>query len=425
MNRKKELKLWERAKKHIVSGTQTTSKFPNQFIDGVYPIFAISAKGSKILGSDGKEYIDYMAGLGPNILGYCDPVVNAAVRKQLKRGMTLSLPTLLEAELAELINETVPSMELMRFAKNGTDVVTAAVRVSRLYTGREHVAKCGYHGWSDWHCASFWEPGTPRAMREYTHEFKYNDLESLENTLKTYDVAAIVMEPQAIERPKPGYLLGVRELATKYGAVLVFDEVVSGYRLALGGAQEYYGVTPDLTCLGKAIGNGMPISVVGGRRDIMHMMEEHVFFTMTFGGEALSIAGAIATIKQLKTKDYNGHIWRLGDKLLEGIEAAAKEFGVPGVSMPGSAPRNIFVVDPSVPDYRGVKDLFYQEMTKRGVLFPNIIYTNFAHTDEDIDHTVQAARESFEIVAKNMNNIDAALEGKRSMLLFGEVLKKA
>ena len=407
--------LWENALRLMPRGTQTMSKCPDQFVDGVYPKFATHAKGTKIYTTSGESYLDYMCALGPIILGYNHDRTNEAIKKQLEKGIIFSLPTVLEQKLAQLICDVVPSVEQVRFAKNGTDVDLAAVRIARSSTGREHIAKCGYHGWGDWHAITMRPYGVPKVLKDYVHEFQYNDLASLENILQTYEVAGVILEAQALTRPAPGFLEGCRELCNKYGALLIFDEVVTGFRWALGGAQEKFNIDPDLTCMGKAMANGMPIAAIGGKARYMKELD-NAFFSMTFGGECLSLAASIETIEELKTKDYS-HIWRLGEKLENGINTMAAKHGLQ-INFAGSGPRHNLTFKDTYADASGMKDLFYQEMSKQKILFSNVLYINFAHSDEDIDLTVAAADAAFKFVTDNMNNVDAVLQGKRSIAIF-------
>jgi glutamate-1-semialdehyde aminotransferase len=359
-----------------------------------------------------------MCALGPIILGYNHRSTNKAIKNQLKNGIIFSWPILLEQELAQLVNEVVPCAEQVRFCKNGTDADLAAVRIARSYTGKEKIIKPsgGYHGWGDWHAITMREHGVPKCLKELIDEFEFNDLKSLENLLKKGDVAAVILEPQALTTPKPGYLAGVRKLCTKYKAILIFDEVVTGFRWSLGGAQEYFGVTPDLCCMGKAVANGMPLGIIAGKAEYMNELN-HVFFSMTFGGEALSLAAAIATIKELKTKDYN-YIWELGNMLDTGIKNAAKKHNL-DVIFAGDAPRhNLSFNSETYSDTDGMKALFYQEMVKQNILFPNVIYIQFSHTKKDIQNTIIAADKAFKFVSENLNNIDNVLEGKRAVAIF-------
>ena len=407
--------LWDKAVTLMPRGTQTMSKCPDQFVDGVYPKFASRANGAYIWDENGNKYLDFMCGLGPIILGYNHHSTNQAIRDQLEKGIIFSLPTLLEQQLAEMMIDIIPCAEQVRFAKNGTDVDLAAVRIARSYTGYEHIAKCGYHGWGDWHAASLRPYGVPSSLSEIIHEFQYNDLESLESILQKYKCAAVIMEPQALTAPDPGFLQGVKDLCEDYGPLLIFDEVVTGFRWDIGGAQKYYGVIPDLACFGKAMANGLPISAIVGKKEYMSQLD-HVFFSMTFGGECLSLAAAISTIKELKNKDYS-HIWKLGDKFEKGMNDAAKTHGL-SIAFAGSGPRHNLTFSDEYEDSSGMKDLFYQEMVKRGILFSNVLYISFAHTDEDIQLTLEAADQAFRIVKENINKIDDVLEGKRSISVF-------
>ena len=420
LTRKKidEEKLWENALKLMPRGTQTMSKCPDQFVDGVYPKFVKSGKGAYLYGLDGKKYLDYMCALGPIILGYNHSATNKAIKKQLKNGIVFSWPTLLEQELAELICEVVPCAEQVRFGKNGTDVNLAAVRIARSHTGKEKILKPkgGYHGWGDWHAITMRSYGVPKCLSELIDEFEFNNLNSLEELLKKDDVAAVIIEPQALTSPAPGFLEGVRELCTKYKAILIFDEVVTGFRWALGGAQDYFDVTPDLCCLGKAIANGMPLAAIAGKAEYMQELN-HVFYSMTFGGECLSLIAAIETIKELKTKNYN-HIWKLGNMLDAGIKDAATKHNL-DITFAGSTPRHNLSFNPETySDADGLKALFYQEMAKQDILFPNVVYISFAHTKKDIEKTINAADKAFKFVSENLTNIDNVLEGKRPTAIF-------
>lgn len=410
-----EHELWQNALRLMPRGTQTMSKCPDQFVDGVYPKFIERAKGSRVYDINGDAYLDFMCALGPVILGYNHERTNAAIKHQLEKGIIFSLPTVLEQTLAQLICDVVPSAEQVRFGKNGTDADLAAVRIARASTGREHIAKCGYHGWGDWHAITLRPYGVPSCLKDVVHEFQYNDLSSLESVLKSHPVAGVILEPQALTPPDPGFLEGCRSLCDTYGALLIFDEVVTGFRWALGGAQEKFGVSPDLTCLGKAIANGMPLSAIAGKSQYMKELDT-AFFSMTFGGECLSLAAAIETIKELREKDY-GHIWHLGDLLSDGMRHAAAKHGL-DINFAGSGPRHNLSFKDTHADPSGMKDLFYQEMARRKILFSNVLYINFAHTESDILETIQAADEAFAYVEQNQHNIDAALRGKRSVAVF-------
>ena len=415
INHKRNSFYWDKALDLMPRGTQTMSKCPDQFVDGVYPKFVTKGKGAHLWDLDGNKYLDFMCGLGPIVLGYNHKRTNDAVKNQIKSGLVFSFPTLLEQQLAELIVETVPCAEQVRFAKNGTDVDLAAVRIARSYTNKEKIVKCGYHGWGDWHGITLRPYGIPSCLKEVIDEFEYNNLDSLEKLLKKGDVAGVIMEAQALTAPEPGFLEGVRKLCDKYKVVLIFDEVVTGYRWALGGAQEYYGVTPDLCCLGKAMANGMPISAIAGKKEYMQELN-HAFFSMTFGGECLSLAASIETITELKEKDYS-HIWKIGNILDKGIKDKAKKYGL-DINFTGSAPRHNLSFSDSYDDANTMKAVFYQEMVKQGILFSNLLYIQFSHTEKDMNRTIKAADKAFKFVKENINNIDTVLEGEKPVEIF-------
>ena len=308
---------YRRAEAVIPLATQTFSKSAMNFVRGAAPLFLERGDGPYVWDIDGNRYIDYVAGLLCIVLGYRDPDVDAAIRAQLDRGISFSLATTLECALAERLVQLIPCAEMVRFAKNGSDVTAAAIRLARAYTGRDRIALCGYHGWHDWSIGTTTRDlGVPAAVKRLSATFTFNDAASLA-ALLTRDpdrYAAIVIEPATTVAPSPGFLEAVRELADHYGAVLVFDEIVTGFRIDLAGAQGHYGITPDLACFGKSMGNGMPISAIVGRRDIMRVMED-VFVSGTFGGEALSLAAALATIDKLERTDGVSRLKSLGRRL--------------------------------------------------------------------------------------------------------------
>lgn len=283
-----------RAERTIPLGSQTFSKSRTQYPVGISPLYATKAKGAEIWDLDGNKYIDLVSALASVTLGYGDKKVEKAVAKQLKLGVSMSLPGVLEGEVAELIVEMVPSAEMVRFGKNGTDATSAAIRLARAYTGRDHIVVCGYHGWQDWYIGSTTRnKGVPKSVSALTHKFDFNNIESLTSILNEFDgkVAAVILEPMNVVYPDPGFLESVQEVTRKAGALLIFDETITGFRFAKGGAQELFGVTPDISTFGKGMANGFPLSAVVGRRDVMLEMEE-IFFSGTFGGELLSLAAA-------------------------------------------------------------------------------------------------------------------------------------
>ncbi len=416
LTRSNELK--RRAEQVIPSCSQTFSKAPSQFVQGASPVFLARGRGSHVWDVDGNEFIDYVSALGPVILGYDHPAVTRAVEEQLRRGVSFSLPHHLEVELAEKLVSLLPCAEMVRFGKNGSDATGGAVRAARALTGRDVIACCGYHGWEDWYIGTTTRSrGVPESVRGLTVPFRYNDLESLERIFADHPgrVAAVIMEPVGVEEPAIGFLEGVLQTAHREGALLIFDEVVTGFRVALGGAQSYYGVVPDLACLGKAMANGFPLSAVVGRREAMEVFDE-IFFSLTFGGEALSLAAALATIHEMEEHDVVGHLWEQGGRLQDGYNVLARELGLGEVTECVGLPPHTVMRFADVDGSGGLvlRSLLQQELARRGVLFLVGINTSYAHNEGDVDHTLRAFRAALNCIARAIDS------GNPRSLLLGE-----
>ena len=415
---------FERGQRVIPGCSQTFSKGWTQFTFGASPIFLRSGKGCRVIDVDGNEYVDYPMALGPIVLGHNYPRVSEAVRRQMDEGTTFSLPHPLEVQVAETLVEIVPCAEMVRFAKNGSDATSGAVRLARAFTGREIIACCGYHGWQDWYIGTTTRnKGVPKAVQDLTIPFEYNNIASLERIFAEHSgqVAAVIMEPVGVIEPEQGFLERIRELTRCEGALLIFDEIITGFRLALGGAQEYFGVIPDLACFGKAMGNGYPISAVVGSRDIMQLFDE-VFFSFTFGGETVSLAAALATISEMRKKNVISHLWEQGQKLKDGYNVLAREFGVDRYTeCIGLPPRTVVTFkDETGSESLVLKSLFQQECLKRGVLFSGGHNVCYSHSNADIDHTLRAYRAATEIMAEAIRSGDPLqrLEGKPVQAVF-------
>ncbi len=402
LDRSRELE--SRARKFIPGVTQTISKRPAAFAPGYFPDFIDHAQGSHVWDVDGNEYIDYVMACGPITLGYCFPAVDQAIQEQLTRGIIFTRLTSLEGEVAEMLSEAVPCAEMARFFKGGVEANSAALRLARAFTGREKVASCGYRGWHDQWAVAHTPRGIPACLKDLILEFQYNDLASLEEVLTAHpsQVAAVIIDPVSGERPEPGFLAGVKELAHKHGALIIFDEIVTGFRLAIGGAQEYYGVVPDMAVFAKGIANGMPISAVTGRREVMKVATD-VFITLTYGDEALSLAAARATLNVLQEKNVPEHIWSVGKALVEGVSQAIVETGVPfafsGIeAMPAFVATYAFQTDP-VDEETQQRAWVYllAELARRGVIWRkhSLILPCYSHSYEDIAYTVDACLEVF------------------------------
>jgi glutamate-1-semialdehyde aminotransferase len=405
--------LWERSLGLIPAGTQTLAKGPGQYVDGVAPKYLSRGKDAHVWDVDGNEYVDLNMAIGPLSLGYGYPAVDDAIRRQLESGITFSQMHPLEVEVAELVREVVPGADMVRYSKTGCDVTTAAVRLARAFTGKNRVACCGYHGWHDWYIAvTDRAAGIPEPVRDLTFTFAYNDLDSAEQAVDD-DTACVILEPTVFEAPKPGFLEGLRKLCTRKGALLVFDEMWTGFRLAVGGAQQAFGVTADLACFSKAIANGMPLSVLTGRRDVMRMLDRDVFFFTTFGGEALSLAAAKATITELRDKNVPAHLARQGKRLREGYNAIARELGLDYTSAVGHDCRSLVTFDAKAGNPLEMKSLLQQEMIRSGVLWGGFHNMSFSHGDTEVEHVLAAYRRALPVLARAVEakNVRAALRG--------------
>jgi glutamate-1-semialdehyde aminotransferase/spore coat polysaccharide biosynthesis protein SpsF (cytidylyltransferase family) len=400
-------KMLDRAERVIPLGAQTFSKSKTQLPPGASPLFVTHGDGGRVFDVDGNEYVDFINALLPNVLGYRDPDVDLAIRRQLTRGISFSLPTDLEAELAERLVRHIPCAEMARFGKNGTDATSAAIRLARAATRRDRVMVCGYHGWQDWYIGTTSRNlGVPAAVSALSHMVPYGDLAAVETLLAKSpgEFAAMIVEPAGAVEPAAGYLQALKDLLHRHKTLLVFDEVITGFRWSIGGAQAHYGVVPDLSSFGKAMGNGMPISAVVGRADIMRMMEE-VFFSGTFGGEALSLAAAIATIDKIEREKVTQRLWQVGGDLKAQAGKKIADAGLSGViSLAGTGPWAILAYkDHPHASKEAIKTFLLREMIAAGVLINSSHNVCFAHTDADIaqvlnayDHALPLLREALD-----------------------------
>jgi len=421
------LKLLRRAKKVIPCATQTLSKGYTQWSVGTVPLFIESAQGCEVYDVDGNSYIDYAMALGPMILGYNDPDVTAAAEKQLRKGTMFTLPSPLETEAAEALIRHVPSAEMVRFGKNGSDATAVSVKLARAFTGKEKVITCGYHGWQDWYIATTErDAGVLPILKKYAYPMTYNDISSLKKIIAENkgEIAALIMEPVYTIEPEKGFLEEVRAITKKENIVLIFDEVYTAFRWSMGGAQEYFKVTPDLTCLGKAMTSGYPLSAVVGRRDIMQHFEE-VFFSFTYGGETVSLAALIATIKKMENEKVHQYIWDIGKRLKKGIQESIKKHGMEEyLDIIGYPVKTAF-------NFKGNKDIsplemktfFQQECASRGILFIGYHLPSYAHKKEHIDFTIQIYDEVMGLLkqAIQKGNLKKLLRGKVITQIFKNV----
>lgn len=393
----------------LVPGGVLGARKPGDFIEGEYPIFIESGKGCRLIDVDGNEFIDYLCGYGPIILGYREPELDEAVYAQVRdKGFCFTLTQKFQNQLAAKIRELVPCSELSIFLKTGSDATSAAVRISRAHTGKLKVMRCGYHGWHDW-CVEM-KGGIPPKFYEDVYGFPYNDLAALEALMAEHgdDTAAIIMTPfghpnhEAMQVPAPGFLEGARALADKYGAVLIYDEIRTGFRLSMGGAQKLYGVTPDLTVLGKAIANGYPISLVTGKEEVMMSASSKLFISSTFFPNSTGYVAALKTIEIMERDKVLANIWAKGQRFFDGQKALIDKYDV-GAELTGVAPMSYitFAKDESG-SYKGKRLDFYTQLIRKKFFFSPFHhgYINFRHTEEDLQVTLAAIEECLAYVAE-------------------------
>jgi glutamate-1-semialdehyde 2,1-aminomutase len=388
----------------IPLGSQTFSKSRTQYPVGVSPLFAKRAKGASIQDIDGNWYVDLVNSLAAITIGYGDRDISRAVKKQLSKGVIYSLPGTLEAEVASLIIELVPSAELVRFGKNGTDATSAAIRLARAYTGRDLLAVCGYHGWQDWYIGSTTrDKGVPAATKSLTKSFKFNNIDSLSGLISKspQKFAAVIMEPMNVSFPEKNFLHDVRKLCDDHGIILIFDETITGFRFAKGGAQELFNVIPDLATFGKGIANGFPLSAVVGKRQIMKEMEE-IFFSGTFGGELLSLAAAKVVLERHKNEDVTGNLTNKGENLRNEVELMIQKNNLQNVLTLSGHPTWVFLNWTPTDQYSvdELKTFFMQEMFQKGVLVLNAHNISLAFGRKELQIVLKAYSETLQNLSK-------------------------
>ena len=410
LNISKSLKLFEESQE-LVPGGVLGIRRPYNFVDGEYPVFVDSGKGMHIVDIDGNEYIDYLCAYGPVILGYREEEVDNAVISQIQdKGFCFSLTQEYQNILAKKFQDLIPCSEMTIFVKTGSDATTTAIRLARAYTDKVKVMRCGYHGWHDW-CVEV-KGGIPPKLFEDIYEFRYNDIESLENLLIKHgdETGAIIITPfghplaQKMEEPDPGFLEAIKSLAEKYRAVLIFDEIRTGFRMSLGGAQEYYKVTPDLACFGKAMANGYSISAVTGKAEIMRTGEKKVFISSTFFPNSLAYVASLKTIEILERDDILSSIRAKGNCFHNRVQSVIDKHKT-GAELSGIGPMFFITFKKDKEKtYTEKRMLFYSQLIRRGIFMHPYHhgYIAYRHTDDDLDNTVQAIDESLATLADNL-----------------------
>lgn len=400
----KSMKLYEESQL-LSPGGMMGIRRPYNFVPGEYPIFLDRGHGGHIVDVDGNDYIDMLCAYGPIIMGYDEPEINDAVIAQMQKGFCFSLVQPIQNELEQKLIDLIPSAERVILVKTGSDATSVAVRIARGYTGRNTILRCGYHGWHDW--AVEVHGGVPQCVQDLTVEFEYGDLADLEAKLKAHagDVAGIIVTPvghplaKPVMAPPPGYLEGVRRLADQYEVVLIFDEIRSGFRCALGGAQERYGVTPDLSTFGKAMANGYPISAVVGKAEFMNVCEKTVFISSTFFPNSLEMAAALKCIEILQRDKIIDTVWQKGQWFLDELSKAVQATGVPA-KVSGIPPMPYLTFEKVDGFAKERRERFYTETIRRGLFIQpyHHWYISARHTDDDLKHAIRAITEALEVV---------------------------
>lgn len=414
----------------IPGGAHTYSKGDDQFPTNAPPL-VVRGKGAYVWGNDGKKYLDWCMGLRTGILGHANEIVNRAVVKQMKDGTNFGRPHPVELELANLLVKTLPNVEMVKFAKNGSTVTTAATKLARAYTGRKYIAVCSsqpFFSYDDWFIGTTaCDSGIPEEIKKLTLTFKYNDLASLKQLFKKYPkkIACVIMEAATTESPVDNYLQKVQALTKAEGAVFILDEMITGFRWGLQGAQKYFGLKPDLITYGKAIGNGYSVAVLAGRKNIMelggiyHTKERVFLISTTHGAETVSLAAAMATIKELKTKKIPEYLWRLGTQLQQGLTKEIKAQGLEKyVEVVGYAPNiSMTFKDKTGAASAPLRTIMLEQVIAQGILFQGYFATSAAHGAKEVALTVSVFKKALAVYKEALESGDYAA------FLKGEPLK--
>lgn len=409
LNLKKSLAMFEEAKTLSPGGVMGIRR-PYNFVEGEYPIFIKTGYAGHIVDVDGNDYIDMLCSYGPMILGHKEKEIDDAVKARIDEGFCFSLVQPVQNELERRLTEIIPCAEMAILVKTGSDATTCAVRIARGYTGRDKILRCGYHGWADW-CVEV-KGGVPDHVWKDTVEFHYNNLDDLEARLEENkgEVACVIITPVGhplalpVEAPRPGYLEGVRALADKHKVVLIFDEIRTGFRVALGGAQERYGVTPDIACVGKAMANGYPISAIVGKREFMKVVEKEVFISSTFFPNSLEMVAAMKTIEILKREKVCDSIWERGTRFLKDLRGIVEASGLP-VTVSGIPPIPFITFDKDETGlYKQRRTRFYTEAIRRGLFIQpyHHWYIAHRHTDKDLARALEVVEESLDVAKREV-----------------------
>ncbi|PIS47132.1 MAG: glutamate-1-semialdehyde 2,1-aminomutase [Elusimicrobia bacterium CG08_land_8_20_14_0_20_51_18] len=399
-------RLYKEAQELIPGGMMGIRR-PYNFVPGEYPIFFEEGKGGKVIDADGNEYIDMLCAYGPIIMGHREKEIDKAAMEQIKnKGFCMSLVQSIQNKLAKKVTEIIPSAEKVVFLKTGSDATTLSTRVARGYTDKTKILRCGYHGWHDW-CVEV-KGGIPKKLYEDVFEFEYNNLDQLESLMKEHgpDAAAVIVTPvghplaHPVQMPKPGFLEGVKELAHKYGAVLVFDEIRSGFRFSMGGAQKVFGVTPDLSVFGKAMANGYDISMLVGKKEIMDVLVQKVFVSSTYFPNSISMAASLKTIEIMERDNILEEIKKRGGIFVKRVAKYVKRSKLPIELSGGELMPYITFNKDEKGLYKKMRNEFYAQLIRRKVFLQPYHhgYVCYRHSPKDMRYAADMVGEALEIV---------------------------
>lgn len=420
----RSMELYRHAEERIAGKTHLFGRRAELHAFGVSPIYSDTQHAGRIRDVDGHEYVDFNMGAGAILLGHAYPAIVEAVQHQAACGTGLTINHPLELEVADLLHELVPCAEMVRFCKGGGEADMVAVRIARAATGRSKVLFSGYHGWHDWYIAAnlgggnpldahllpgISPEGVPAELKGTTIPFIYNDLASLEAAFHANpsEVACVIMEPARSFLPEPGYLAAVLELTHRHGALLIFDEVVTGFRFARGGAQEYYGVVPDMATFAKCISNGFALGAVAGKRDVMSAALQS-FISSVYWAEATGLAAGWATLRIYRDEDVCQAVWQFGEAFIKRCRELIAQTGVP-VKVVGLPPAPSLIVEGLEPGQRDeLVTLYLQETAKRGLFGGPGHFFCSTHTQEDLDRAMEAIGQAFTIIRAALDEGDVA-----------------
>jgi len=414
----KSNEIKEKAIELIPHQTGTFSRRADSFVEGIFPTYIKTAEGSHFTDVDGNRYLDYLCGLGPITLGYNYKPVNDAIIEQLKQGILFSLPHPIEVECSEEISKIIPNAEMVKFEKSGSNAVTGAVRAARYLTKKNKIAYCGSGGvWHDWQAAMVSrDGGVPDFNKELIFVFEYNDTEGLEQIFENNknEIAAIVLEPTIYEKPDNGFLNKIRKIADENDAILILDEIVTGFRFDIGGCQKYFDFEGDLVCFGKGMGNGLPITAITGKSEFMKAFDD-LWVSSTNNSEALSLAGTIAVINEMKEKNTIKSCWNQGTKLFEKWNQIVASYNINAKLVGYPIRMKMECLDTNGNESIILKSLVLQEMVKKGIFMSQgVSFLSYSHSSEDIEFTLNALDETCKTISRigNESEYENYLEGE-------------